>query len=87
MTDSGGRTGSASISITVGDPPPTPVLSVAVTTNESYVNKENVQIKVTVTDGTNPVSGAAVRVVLTTASGRKLAGNATTNGSGAATLN
>ena len=88
VIDSGNKTRSASISITVGTPPASPVLSVTVTTNEpSYVNKETVGITVTVTDGTNPVSGAAVHVVLTTASGRTLAGNATTNGNGVATLN
>ena len=87
MIDSGSRTGSASISITVGTPPASPVLSVTVTTNEpSYVNKETVGIIVTVTDGNGTVSGAAVHVVLTTASGRTLAGNATANGNGVATI-
>lgn len=36
------------------------------------------------TDGTNPVAGAAVHVAVKTASGRNLAGNNTTDGSGVA---
>ena len=90
VTDSGSKTGSASISITVGTPPPPPLtttlLNVSVSTNESYVNKETVQIIVPVTDGTNPVSGAAVHMELTTANGRTLAGDATTDENGQATL-
>lgn len=85
VTDSGGKTGSKSINITVGTPPPTPTLNVTVTTNKpSYVNFERVQITVTVTDGTSPVSGAAVHMDVTTANGRKVAGNGTTDANGIA---
>ena len=57
----------------------------AVTTDKlSYVNKENVSITVTVTDGTNLVGGVAVHVALTTANGRLLGGNGTTNNDGVA---
>ena len=60
-------------------------VSVTVTTDEdSYVNRENVQITVTVTDGTNPVEDADVQVVVTTANGNKLAGDGTTNNDGVA---
>ena len=88
VTDSGGKGGSASISFTVGTPPPPPAtatLSVTVTTDKaSYVKRENVQITVAVTDGTSPVQGAAVHVVITTANGSKLAGDGTTDDEGLA---
>lgn len=60
-------------------------LSVTVTTDKaSYVNRENAQITVAVTDGANPVSGAGVHVEVTTPSGKKLAGDGTTDASGEA---
>lgn len=85
VTDNGGQTGSASITITVGTPPPPPTLSVTVATDKaSYVNRENVDITVTVTDGTSPVGGAGVSVTLTTANGNVLAGSGTTDDFGIA---
>ncbi|MBI2947142.1 MAG: S8 family serine peptidase [Verrucomicrobia bacterium] len=87
-TDANGNTGSASITITVGTPPPPPTLSVSVSTAKaSYVNGETALITVTVTDGSNPVSGAAVHVVVTSANGTKLSGDGTTDSSGVAKFN
>lgn len=85
VTDSGGKTGSASISITVGTPPPTPTLSVTVTTDkDTYTLGERVKITVTVTDDVTsaPVEGAVVHCQITTFSGRKYAGNGTTDTNG-----
>ena len=81
VTDSDGATGSASIGITVGTPPATPTLSVSVTTNKaSYVNKEQVEITVTVANGANPVEGAAVHVEITTGNERfRLVGDGNTD--------
>ncbi len=85
VTDSGGKNGTDSISITVGSPTPAAALSISVETdNGSYVNREQVLITVTVTDGTNPVEGAAVHVDLTTANEKKFAGEGTTDESGVA---
>ena len=82
VTDSGGKTASASVSITVGTPPATPTLSVKVETDRrTYQNRDTVTITVTVTDGTGPVSGAAVHIQLT-APKRVLACNVTTSASG-----
>ena len=59
----------------------------ALTTDKpSYVNRETVTITVTVTDGTDPVPGAAVSRVVTTASGRTLSADGTTDGNGVATF-
>jgi hypothetical protein len=85
VTDSGGKIGSDSISITVGTPPPSPTLNVTVGTDKgTYALGERVYITVTVTDGTSGVEGAAVHVEITTASGRQYAGDGTTNASGIA---
>lgn len=54
------------------------------TDKASYVHGEQAKIKVTVTDGVNPVSGAAVTVTLTTANGRLLSGSSQTNDQGVA---
>ena len=71
------------IDFTLNEAPAAPTLSVSVTMNkDSYVNKEQAEITVTVTDGTNPVEGAAVNVEITTAKGRKLSGSGTTDESG-----
>ncbi len=85
VTDSDGATGNASVIITVGTPAPAPTLGVSVTTDKvSYVNRENVQITVTVTDGANPVAGVAVHVEVAGANGNKRAGDGTTDGNGVA---
>jgi subtilisin family serine protease len=82
VTDSGGREGSSTVSILVGT---VPTLSVTVVTDKaSYVNRETVLITVTVTDGVNPVEGAAVHMVLRTASGRVLTADGITNSQGVA---
>jgi hypothetical protein len=68
VTDSQNATGSDSITITVGA---AATLSVSVTTNKpSYKLGETVAVTVTVTDGTNPVSGAAVHAELKTPKGK-----------------
>ncbi|MCH8288633.1 MAG: carboxypeptidase regulatory-like domain-containing protein, partial [Candidatus Marinimicrobia bacterium] len=68
------------IDFALNEAPAAPTLSVSVTTNkDSYVNKEQAEITVTVT---NPVEGAAVNVEITTAKGRKLSGSGTTDESG-----
>ncbi len=55
------------------------------TDKASYVNRETVHITVTVTDSSaNPVTGAAVTVILTTAKGRQLSGSGGTNQGGIA---
>ena len=76
-------------SVSCGSSSPTNGLpeNVDVSTDKtSYVDHERVNITVHVDDGTDPVSGAAVTVTLTTAKGRQLSGNATTDGSGDASL-
>ncbi|MBI2848693.1 MAG: S8 family serine peptidase [Chloroflexi bacterium] len=85
VADSGGKTGSASINITVGTPPPAPTLSVTVATDKtSYVNGKTVKITVTVKNGTTPISGAAVHLEITTANGNKVAADGTTDANGIA---
>ena len=80
--------GSASVSITVGTPPPTPSLSVAVTTDKqppnSYVNRESALITVTVTDGTNAVAGAVAQITVSTPKGNTLGCSPTTDSAGIA---
>lgn len=81
-TDSGGKMGSASISITVGAPP---TLSVTVKTDKpSYSNRESALITVTVTDGSNPVAGAVVQITVKTPKGNTLGCSPTTDSVGIA---
>jgi subtilisin family serine protease len=62
-----------------------PSLSVAVSTDKAtYSNRETVYITVSVTDGTNPVEGADVQTIITTAKGKKLSASGTTDASGTA---
>ncbi len=66
------------------DPPVGGTLFVNVATDKtSYLNNQTAMITVTVTDGTNPVSGASVAVVITTpkATTVNLSGTTGTNGS------
>jgi hypothetical protein len=80
VTDSGAGMGSATVDILVGT---VPTLAVTVVTDKaSYVNRETVLFTVTVTDGANPVQGAAVHLVLHTASGRTLAADGVTDSQG-----
>ena len=77
----------ADVSVTNSDnespPPPTSGLVAGVTTDKaSYVNRESAIITAHVTDGTNPISGAAVLIEVTTANGKKLGCAPTTDGSG-----
>lgn len=86
VTDSGGSTRSASVSITVGTVI-TPTLSVSVTTDKaSYVNGEIVRITCTVTDGAAPVAGAAVTLVIS-APKSTLSGSGTTDSAGVVRFN
>ncbi len=86
VTDPSGKTGKASITISVvSAPPPTKTLSVSVATDKSsYVSGNRVNFTATVTDGVNPVSGAAATLALVTASGRQVNFNATTDSNGIA---
>jgi len=72
------------VDFALDEAPPTPTLSVTVTTNKpSYVNRETVAITVHVTDGTNAVPGAAVHVEIATPNGKfVLAGDSTTDEGG-----
>ena len=74
VTDSGGKTGSASVSITVGTPPPSPTLSITVATDKvSYVMGETVRILGRVTDGSGAgVSGATVTLIIDAPKGPNL---------------
>jgi subtilisin family serine protease len=85
VTDSGGKTGSASITITVGTPKAL-IVTVA-PRSSSYKIGDTAYIDVTVTDGTNAVASAAVHLVITTASGKRYSGDGTTNSSGVAVFN
>lgn len=65
VTDSGGKSASASGDITVGS-----LLTVSVTTDKpSYETFQTARITVTVTDGAAPVEGARAEIQLTTAGG------------------
>lgn len=68
-------------------PPSTPTLQVDVSTdNSSYQNRQTVYITVNVTDGTDAVGGAAVRVEITTAKGKTVTRDGTTDANGIATV-
>ena len=86
VTDAAGKTGQASISISVGSaPPPTQTLSVVVQTDKgTYSNGNRVNFTVTVRDGANPVSGATASLALTTGNGRRVNYNASTDSNGIA---
>ena len=86
VTDTSGKTGTASISISVvSAPPPTETLSVAVVTDKSsYASGNRVYFTTTVTDGVNRISGATASLALVTANGRRVNYNATTDGNGIA---
>ena len=57
------------------------------TDKASYVNKEQVEITVTVANGANPVEGAAVHVEITTGNERfRLVGDGNTDVEGVATF-
>ena len=76
------------IDFALNEAPAAPTLSVSVTTKKtSYVNKEQVEITVTVADETNPVGGAAVHVEITTGNKKfRLLFDGNTNGVGVATF-
>jgi len=84
VTDSGGETGSDSVTITVGT---LATLSVTVTTDSpSYAHRETVPITVTVTGDQGGIEGASVHLVITTPKGGASAKDGTTDGDGIATL-
>jgi len=77
VTDSGGLPGGDSVGVTVGSVPTLIVL--VVTDKASYVNNETALISVVVSDGVGLAPGVPVHVDLTTAKGRILTGDATTD--------
>jgi len=67
VTDSGGKTGSDSIGITVGDLQTPQTLSVTIALSDApYKRGEPVYITATVTDGTNGVGGATAHITMLT---------------------
>jgi len=73
------------ITITVGSAPQPTTLSVAVVTDKpSYFNHNIAYITATVTDGTNPVSGAAAHMDLMTSKGNLVSSDTTTDANGIA---
>lgn len=90
VVGSNGETGSSTVSIQVGAPPPAPQLSVQVSVDRdppNYYHRETVVITVSVTDGTLPVSGAAVHVTIVTAKGNQLTGSGTSDSNGLVSFN
>jgi subtilisin family serine protease len=88
VTDSTGKTGAASITISVvNTPPPTQTLGVSLETDKtSYVNANRVSFTVTVTDAANRISGATASLSLVTSNGRRVNYNATTDSNGIAKI-
>jgi len=87
VTDSGGLTGSATVTFTVqgAPPPPTPQLDVIVATDKpAYVNKNTVSIIVSVTDGVKAISGVTVTAQVTAAKGSVKSYSGTTGANGVA---
>jgi WD40 repeat protein len=86
VTDLDGKTGSASLQITVL-PQSLPTLDVLVGTDKaSYTSRQKVTILVSVTDGVNPVSGANVTSVVTSPKGTSSSSSAVTGANGVAVL-
>ncbi len=85
VTDSGSKSGSASISITVGDPPA--VANSVSVDSISYATKgPHLYITVTLVDDFgNPVGGASVSITLSHASGSSWPGTSTTGEDGTVT--
>lgn len=82
VVDSGGKTGSSTVTVTVGAPPP-PALSVAVTMDRtSYGDGSRVRITVKTSSGAALVAGAAVHLVITTANGNTILKDGVTGSSG-----
>jgi subtilisin len=87
VADTGGKTDTRSISVTVLPPPPTPVLNVAVVADKpTYVNRNRVYITVTATSGGNRISGVATHLELQTADGNLILRDATTDSYGVARI-
>ncbi|HKS37419.1 MAG TPA: hypothetical protein VJW76_09535, partial [Verrucomicrobiae bacterium] len=87
VADTGGKTGTRSISVTVLTQPPASALSVAVVTDKSsYVNRNRVYITVTATSGGNRVAGVATHLELETADGNIILRDATTDAYGVARI-
>lgn len=83
VTDADGASGTDSATVTVISASPSPALDVTVSTDKGiYVNREKVLITVSVTHGTNPVSGAAVHIDVKTPKGRTIQKDGTTDGNG-----
>ncbi|HXT41841.1 MAG TPA: S8 family serine peptidase [Candidatus Angelobacter sp.] len=84
VTDSGGKTASSAVSITVLSPPLQTLYVSVVTDKSSYVNRNKVYITVTVAAGTNRAAGAAVHLDLTTADGGHVSSDTTSDANGIA---
>ncbi|MBI3092592.1 MAG: S8 family serine peptidase [Candidatus Tectomicrobia bacterium] len=90
VTDSGGKTGSASVGITVGTPPPGPttvsVASIAYTTEGGKNSDKHLNITLALVDDLgNPVAGAAVSITLSNGTS-SWSGTATTGSAGTVTF-
>jgi len=92
VTDSGGKTGSASISITVGTPPSEPttvsVSTISYATNGGRDGKKHLSVTIALVDDLgNPVSGASVSIKLdNTTTGQSWTGAGTTGTDGTVTF-
>jgi subtilisin family serine protease len=85
VTDSGGKTGSASISITVGDPP-AEATSVSVTSIDYAIKGPHLYITVALVDDFgNPVGGASVSITLSHELGSSWPGTGTSGEDGTVT--
>lgn len=86
VTDSGGSVATSSITVVVKSPVSASLSSVTVTDKAFYYNRGTVEIGAIVNDGSKPVSAAAVRMTLRTATGKSVVADAVTDGSGVATF-
>jgi hypothetical protein len=83
VTDSGGLTGKASVTVTVESGSEEPPLVVTVSSDRrSYRRQDIAFVVVRVTDGLDPVAGAAVTLRLQTPRGTWLSARGTTDATG-----
>jgi hypothetical protein len=83
VTDSDGASASTSVSVTINPASGGDDLVVVVSTDKTtYADRQKVLVTTTVTDGNNPVSGASVTTVITTANGSTVTFSGTTSTTG-----
>ncbi|NSW53183.1 MAG: S8 family serine peptidase [Anaerolineae bacterium] len=83
VTDSDGASASTSVSVTINPASGGDDLVVVVSTDKTtYADRQKVLVTTTVTDGNNPVSGASVTTVITTANGSTATFSGTTSTTG-----